>query len=98
MCGRAFAYARTRRWPTWRRIVYVAAAPLLPVPFLRTAFRTWRRLRRETPLLTLPALVVGSVAWAAGEVCGYARGIGGAAERVTEYELHRFDYIRGASR
>jgi hypothetical protein len=98
VCGRAFADARMRRWTTWRRVAYVAAAPLLPVPFLRTAFRTWRRLRRETPLLTLPAVFAGSVVWTAGEVCGYARGIGGAAERVTEYELHRLRYIRGASR
>jgi len=98
VCGRAYAYARARRWPARRRALYVAAAPLLPIPFLRTAFRTWRRLRRQSPLLTAPALIVGSIAWAAGEVCGYARGIGGAAERVTEYELHRLEYIRGASR
>jgi hypothetical protein len=98
VCGRAFANARMQRWSRWRRVAYVAAAPLLPAAFLRTAFRTWRRLRRETPLLTLPAVVGGALAWGAGEACGYASGIGGAAERVTEYELHRFDYIRGASR
>jgi hypothetical protein len=98
VCGRAFAYVRMQRWPTWRRVAYVAAAPLLPVPFLRTAFGVWRRMRRETPPLTLPALVVGAMAWCAGEACGYARGLGGAAERVTEYELHRFHYVRGAHR
>jgi hypothetical protein len=98
VCGRAFANVRMQRWPTWRRVAYVALAPLLPMPFLRTAFGIWRRLRREAPPLTLPALVVGAMAWCAGEACGYARGLGGAAERVTEYELHRFDYIRRAQR
>jgi hypothetical protein len=97
VCGRAYASTRMRRWTAVRRAAYVAAAPLLPLFFLKTAFRTWRRLRRETPLLTVPAMVVGAFAWGAGEACGYASGIGGAAERVTEYELHRFEYIRGAS-
>jgi hypothetical protein len=41
-------------------------------------------------------MVLGAMVHGAGEMVGYARGAGNAAERqLTEYEMHRLAYLVG---
>jgi hypothetical protein len=55
-----------------------------------------RHARRETrlPFGTLPALIIGAMVSAMGELVGYAWGIGtGVEEQMTEYEVHKVRYV-----
>ena len=86
---------RSLRWPWWRRLVYFAASPLVPLVLLSRLRPAIRAARRSTrlPVGTLPAVALGTVVWGVGEAIGYLRG---AREResvrMTEYELHKVRY------
>ncbi len=92
--ARAFGVARSREWSASRRAAYCAGAPLIPVVFLARVFRSpaWASLRGELPRGVTPALVVSVLAITAGEVSGYAVGLGRTHSRLLEYELHRARY------
>jgi hypothetical protein len=88
--GRLFAAARARHWPMARRLVYTAAAPLIPLVRLRRIMGQVRQQRRAATLpgravLALPILLVCD---AAGELAGYLLGAGAAAARTGEFEFH----------
>ena len=92
--GRAFAALRAQRWSRARRLTYAAAFPAIVGAFLaqsvrRTAGPGWWR---GVPRLTIPALVMGVVAWAAGEALGYLSG-GRSEARGCEYEVNRRLYV-----
>lgn len=94
LIGRNLASRLARRWPVWRRALYVVGAPFLP-PVL--AFRTLRadgmRARLcAAPRLTLAALLLGLVARAAGEAVGYAAGAGRSEAALDEMEIHKLRY------
>ncbi|HKQ72892.1 MAG TPA: glycosyltransferase [Blastocatellia bacterium] len=74
--GRAFAEGRVTGISSWRRLIYAAGAPALPVII---SLRVWRRMRhqRRSPGLiirTLPVAGVLLTGWALGEMIGYVVG------------------------
>ncbi len=82
--------AEEARWSWWRRLVYIAATPLIPLYFF-VRFR--RLLRRHRPDL-VPTMDRGAVriyiaqlAGACGQAVGLAAGPGRAEADFTEYEL-----------
>ena len=101
LCGLLIAGQRAQRWSFLRRLAYVCGSPLIPVVVL-TRLMAGVRLARRTARLpwgTLPGLVAAAVVAAAGEMVGYACGVGHAAnQRMTEYELHKRRYISSTKR
>ena len=91
--GRLFAATRSQGWSLPRRLLYVVAAPLIPMVGLGRIARELRRPPRP-PLRVLPALLLGLVVNAAGECLGYAVGAGPTAEKVSGFERHRVRYLR----
>ncbi len=93
--GRAFGATRAAGWTAWRRVVYAAGFPFIVPVFLARSLRAtrWPKWQRELPALTLPALVLGVLSWAFGEVLGYLLGIGAADSRMAEYEINRQRYV-----
>ncbi len=97
LCGMLVGGARKNRWGIGRRLLYVAASPLIP-------FLTMYRLRSalgalrangELRAAIVPALFLGAVVRTAGEVVGYIRGAReGAQERMDHYELHKLEFTR----
>lgn len=98
--GRLFAAARAREWPAWRRALFTAAAPAIPlVRFLRIAREVFTRgrARRPSPRV-LPALAVGLAFDGAGEMIGYALGPGAAMAKLSDMEFHRGRYLASFDR
>jgi len=74
--GRVFAETRVAAVSFWRRLVYAAGAPVLPVLL---SLRVWGRMRhqRRSPvqiIRTLPLASVLLTGWALGELIGYVAG------------------------
>jgi len=80
--------------PGWKRVLFVAGSPLIPLVRLtriaRQAVRT-RHLGRFAR--TLPALAAGLVLDGFGQFVGYLAGTGTAHEQVAKYEYRRADHI-----
>jgi hypothetical protein len=93
--ARVFASARAQPWSLLRRLAYVGGGPLIPVIRLRRIVADVRRSHLEQQLLprVLPALAIGLLASAVGEVLGYVFGPGRGVTHLTEYELHRERYL-----
>jgi hypothetical protein len=98
--GRAYAAARAAGWPAWRRAVYAAGSPLIPLVRGRRVLRDIRRTGRSTELLPriLPALAVGLALSALGELTGYLLGPGRAPRLIGEMELRRMPHVRPGER
>jgi hypothetical protein len=99
--GVAIGAQRAQRWSWHRRLLYLCGAPLLPAVYLARvrsgvgpARRKWR-----VPRGTSPAMLLGALVKAAGEMAGYAFGpqAGGEA-RLAEYELHKVAYTSHRAR
>jgi hypothetical protein len=95
LSGRFWAVARARRWTTARRLLYVVAAPLIPLLIAGKAVRStqWQHHRSRMPRGTLAAVLACAAVTAAGEVTGYVAGSGRTAERLGKYELYRSRYL-----
>jgi hypothetical protein len=95
LCGQLVGNARKNRWGLGRRLVYVAASPIIPFLTIYRLRRTLASLRARGELdapmfLTFCA---GCIVRTAGEVVGYIRGAAiGAQERMDHYELHKLEY------
>jgi hypothetical protein len=91
---------RAERWPAWRRLVYFCGSPLIPAVLLARMRKPLRVVVQVTrlPAGTWPAMALGAVISALGEMVGYGWGAGDAAERsMLEFELHKVRYAsRGA--
>jgi hypothetical protein len=87
LLGRVIAANRARRWPLLRRIMYLAASPLLPAVLVLRGLRGLRL--RALPPLTLPVMLAAATAQTVGEAVGYAAGVGDSAARLAAYELSR---------
>lgn len=89
--GRLFAGSRSRRWSRPRRLLYAAAAPAIPAVRMRRILPEVRKSAARWNLLpgVLPPLLLGLAVSAAGEMLGYAFGIGPAARRIVDVEFHR---------
>ena len=86
-----FAAARARDWPVPRRLLYTAAAPLIPLVRFWRILQLLRHCGREHHLLPriLPVLFIALVLDGLGEALGYALGGGDAVRNSSEYEFHR---------
>ena len=88
--GRLFGAARAREWPGRRRALYTAAAALIPVVRLwRVVPQMRRTIGAGRAVRVLPALVIGLIASAFGELIGYAWGPGGSKSRLFTLECTR---------
>lgn len=73
--GRLFGHIRVRQVSGLRRVVLIAAAPLIPLVILaRHGAAQAQRGRAFRFLAAVPALATLLVAWSAGEVWGYITG------------------------
>jgi hypothetical protein len=94
--GRLFGAMRAQKkhWSVWRRLVYIAGSPLIPViRFYKTVQRI--RLVGKGRLLPgiIPAVLTGLIPHALGEATGYAFGVGHAAKRYSYFETRRFLHV-----
>jgi len=97
MKGRLGAASRVAAegWPMWKRLVYVAGSPLIPlmyVPALRDGLTRTRqpagRLARTLPFLSL-SLAINAF----GESIGLLGGAEGLKHKMEAYELNRSRYL-----
>jgi hypothetical protein len=92
---------RAQRWSVLRRLVYFCGSPLIPAVLLTRLRKPIGLARREVrlPAGTLLALVVGTVISTVGEMVGYARGAGRAADlAMMELEVHKLRYASSRAR
>jgi hypothetical protein len=77
-CGRSFAAARARPWSALRRVLYAGGGPLIPLVRFRRIWKDIRRSGKSRDLLPgiIPALLLGLITGALGEMAGYALGPG----------------------
>lgn len=96
--GRLVGGNRADGWSAGRRLAYALASPAIPPIVLR---RIRRQLAAGAPAApfprgTWPALVLGVLVAAAGELCGYVVGTRRATARMAPYELHKTRYASTA--
>lgn len=96
LAGLLVGDSRRRRWSAEKRLLYVAASPLIPaviIARLRPAIAGGSR--KGMRLMTIPAVLAGVVFRTIGEVVAYLRGASpGSQTRMDEYELHKLDFTR----
>jgi hypothetical protein len=97
---RQFAAARARGWVPGRRLLYAGGTPLIPFIRLRRLLPLLRTVqqRRTVPSGSLPILMLGLVAGAAGELAGYALGAGDAERKASQFEFHRVRHLAKTNR
>lgn len=94
LVGRNIGARLSRRWPLWRRAVYVVGAPVIPVVLGARILKSdgMRKRLRVAPRFTMTAMIVGLVLRAVGEPVGYAAGAGGSEAQLEEMEIHKLRY------
>jgi hypothetical protein len=95
LCGVLVASARRRRWSFRKRLLYVAASPLIPAVILYRLRHAIGQLRESgtLPRGAVAAVALGAVIRTAGEVVGYVSGARPAAQpRMDHYELHKLAF------
>jgi Glycosyl transferase family 2 len=87
--------ARSAKWLIFWRLLYICGMPLIPFIRLKRVLRHIFRSGRERELLPgiLPALIIGLVADAFGQLAGYVFGAGDAVWRRVSFELNRYQHI-----
>ena len=92
LSAQQFAGSRSTEWTLLKRIVYGAAAPLIPLVRLRRIALQARngRFGLLRFLASVPALIAGLIISAAGETMGYLLGCGNSRQRLVPYEFHRY--------
>lgn len=86
--------ARTKKWPLWKRWMYVAGSPLIPAVRLLRAARVIQRAGKGDMLMkVLPSMLAGLLPHALGEAAGYAMGLGQTPERYSYYEMKRILHV-----
>jgi hypothetical protein len=97
--ARTFGARRVRREPWWKRPLYIAGTPLVPLIRARRCVRDYRRVEPRPSLVRLlPALSLALSVSAAGEAVGYAFGPGNAPCKVSAYEFHRDRHVNARDR
>ena len=95
LAGVLVASARRKRWSFRKRMLYVAASPLIPAVILYRLRHAIRKLResRTLPRGAVAAVVLGAVIRTAGEVVGYVSGAQPEAQpRMDHYEIHKLAF------
>lgn len=89
--SRIFAYLRTRQQSAFRRFVYTIGSPLIPLIRLRRLFQEIREARLNIGILwrALIPTIINLCAGTAGEMAGYALGVGDARQRLVFFETVR---------
>jgi hypothetical protein len=95
LSGLVVGRSRSERWSPLRRLMYVAAAPLIPIILLARARRGLAAARRnhELPPRTVAAMVLSVLLGTIGEIVAYLRLPVGGEQRMTDYEIHRLRYV-----
>ncbi|HEY7534612.1 MAG TPA: glycosyltransferase [Thermodesulfobacteriota bacterium] len=99
LSGRVFAAARSKNWPLFKRIIYIAGAPLIPVIRLcRSISEMLKPGRLQNMSLSMKIrilllLVLGLVINGAGELIGYTIGPGHSKEKLSSYEFYRYRHL-----
>lgn len=98
--GRRFASARSYSWPAWRRALYAAGSPLIPLVRLRRLLRDVRRagIGRDLRGYGYPLLALALALSAGGELVGYALGSGDSMYALSRIELHKERHVSAAER
>ncbi len=94
--GRLFGGMRARKnnWPVWKRLIYIAGSPLIPIMRFCKTVQKAREIGKSGLLPgMIPALVAGLLPHVVGEIAGYALGAGRAAERYSYFEMKRFLHV-----
>jgi GT2 family glycosyltransferase len=98
LAGRKFAAFRAsnEHWSPARRLLFSAAAPLIPlVRFRRIAADLGRPGRPKSLLLGVaPLLLFGLAVDAVGQMAGCALGVGAVGEQLLCFEFHRYRHVR----
>ena len=91
LASRIFAYLRTRRQSAFKRFVYTIGSPLIPLIRLRRICREIREARLDAGILwsALMPIIINLCAGAAGEMAGYALGVGKTRQRLVLFEAVR---------
>jgi Glycosyl transferase family 2 len=93
--GRRFAATRSRHWSFLKRLLYFGGSPLIPlirVPRVIRDLRASTFPRRRWPLI-LPAITIGLVAGAVGEMAGYLFGAGDSMQQTARIELFKLQFV-----
>lgn len=98
--GRIFAANRAhlRGWSRLRRLVWVAGSPLMPAVRLARCLTDVRRSYPEHSVSLIPALGLGLIVNAAGQMLGYALGAGSVMQRRLSFELNRGPHLTDSDR
>jgi predicted dehydrogenase len=98
--GRSFGAGRVLagRWSLARRMLHVAAAPLVPLLRLRGSIHDVKQCGRTRELLPrmVPHLLLGLCCHALGEAAGIAWGAGVSGARKSDLEFHRDRHVSDA--
>jgi hypothetical protein len=101
LAGVLIGGARSVNWPWSRRLLYVAASPLIPFVVLSRVRKGVREVgRHETlPASTYPVLVGGVILKVVGEIRGYLFGMNEKLEAsMTAYEIKKLAFNAGEER
>jgi hypothetical protein len=98
--GRVFGAVRAEKWHSARRVAYAIASPAIPLIRLGHVSRTVleSRLPIGQFIVSLPMMVSGLIADAAGQACGALFGPGKSVDLLTAYEFHRVEVNRTGRR
>ena len=95
--GALIGARRAHRWAWPRRLLYVAASPLIPALLVwrvRSVVR-FRAAHQRLPGGTMAGVAVGAVVAVLGEVCGYLGiSLPSAEAQLIDAELHKLRYAR----
>lgn len=98
--GRLFAGMRISGWSIFRRAIYATGSFLIPFVRLVRILSEMNRPGRPTgfALSLLPWMLPMLAVDALGEMAGYLFGSGDAAERITQVDFHREQFMSHADR
>jgi hypothetical protein len=95
--GRLFGAKRAAygKWSALRRLLHIGATPLIPLVRLKRTCEVIERIGERKRLLpgVLPALSIGLISHAVGELVGYTFGVGDTERRFSSYEMSRFEHL-----
>ena len=87
--------ARREGWPPWKRLLYIAAFPLIPlIRFRRVRDELFIGPKRRALLARIwPGLAFALVLDGVGQAIGYAIGPGQTRERLSAFEIDRLRHL-----
>ncbi len=83
--------ARMGNWPIWRRALYVAGTPLIPLLRARPLYR--KVAGNQLFPRVCPALLLALILDGIGQMLGFALGQGSTAERLARFEYDRLRHL-----